>query len=180
MFNRFLVVVGLVAVLAIGLQVAGVHIPWEIIGIGGGGACCAMAFPQGFNVVDNLLKVTKALSNGAGTVSSDGIDTGNGPNGTFLVDHDFVIEAPALTTAMLPDDQTMIYHVYHDTDSAFGSETLLYSAAITQTGAGGAGAGAATKRLKLPSDVKQYVRVKAVKAGSGNASTVSLTASLRL
>lgn len=178
MFTRLLLTVGLTVLFTFALQVAGVDIPWEMI-FGGGGTCCAMAV-QGFGIVDNLLKVTKTLPNGAATVSSDGINTGNGPTATFLVEHDLIIEAPAVNTTQLPDTQTLIYHVYHDTDSAFGSETLLYSAVITQTGAGGAGAAAASKRVKLPSDVKQYVRIKAIKSGSGDASGASLTATLKL
>jgi hypothetical protein len=72
----------------------------------------------------------------------------------------------------------MKYEVFHDTDSAFGSEVSLFSTVLTQTGASSAGCAAATKRVTLPSDVKRYIRVKAVGSTTGDASASSFTASL--
>lgn len=125
------------------------------------------------NIRDALLTVSKALSNGAGTVTSDGIDLGLTSRSDFVARAELLIEAPALTTTLLPDTETMKYSLYHDSDPAFGTETVLDTDALVQTGAGGAGAVAATKRVGIPSDVKAYVRFKAVKTGTGNASTVS-------
>ena len=49
-------------------------------------------------------------------------------------------------------------------------------AAMEVTGAGGAGAAAATRRLRLPPDVRRYLRAKAaVEAGGGNNTAKSLT-----
>jgi hypothetical protein len=136
---------------------------------------------MGFQLNDNdsAVKVTKALPNGAATVAADGFDLGHGTEGDFLAECELEIAAPALAVADLADAATMIYHVYHDVAVAFGSETLLMSAVITQTGAGGAGAAAQTVSVRLPVDVKRYVRVKAVNSGAGDASDKSLTARLR-
>lgn len=131
------------------------------------------------NLKDAVLEVTKALPNGAAAVNSAGIDLGVAASDLLLAECELVIEAPALATADLPDAQTMTYKVQHDTDSAFGTAVDLFPSAIVQTGAGGAGAAAATKRLRLPSDVKRYIRVVATNSGAGDASDKSLTAGLR-
>lgn len=132
----------------------------------------------GFLVKDKSLSVAKALPNGAATIATDGIDLGLSSKADNHLPLELLIEAPALATAELPDTKTMKYEVYHDSDSAFGTETSLYGVVLTQTGAGGGGAAAATKRVALPSDVKRHLRVKAVNDGAGNASGKSVTASL--
>lgn len=131
-----------------------------------------------FMMKDDLLRITRALPNGIATVASTGFDLGHGTRGAFLTPCELLIESPALTTAQLPDTKTIIYDVYHDTASDFSSETLLFSAVLTQTGAQSAGAAAASVQRRLPAEVKRYVRVKASNSGSGNASTVSATLSL--
>jgi hypothetical protein len=75
----------------------------------------------------------------------------------------------------LPNSETVKYTVQHDDDSAFGTVADLYPDVLTQTGAGGAGAAAASKRYAIPVDCKRYIRVKAVNSGAGNASAKSLT-----
>jgi hypothetical protein len=129
---------------------------------------------------DSDLQETLALPNGAATTAqSTGFDLGNG---TDLASHggvcELLIEAPALTTAELPDAETMTYDVYHDDSSDFSGETLLHSAALVQTGAGGAGDAAASKRVGIPSDVKRYLRIKATNSGAGDASGSDATSSL--
>lgn len=128
-----------------------------------------------FSLKDEELAITLALPNGIATVASDGFDLGHGTNGDFLANCELLIEAPALVVGDLANGDTVIYDVYHDTDSAFGSETLLMDNVITQTGAGGAGAAAATAQVRLPVDVKRYVRVKASNSGAGDASDKSAT-----
>jgi len=130
---------------------------------------------MGYQVKDALLKATKALPNGAATVYSSGLDLGHGSRGDFLAAAEFKVSAPALTTGQLPDTKTMTYSVQHDDDPAFGTAADLYPGVIVQTGAGGAGAAAATFTARLPLDVKRYVRVKAVNSGAGDASGASLT-----
>jgi hypothetical protein len=129
-------------------------------------------------LADVELTVTKALPNGAATIYTDGIDLGKSANGLHLAECELEISAPALVVGDLADAATMKYSVEMDTDSAFGSITALFADILTQTGAGGAGAAAATKRVRLPSDVERYIRVKAVNSGAGDASDKSVTAKL--
>lgn len=134
-----------------------------------------LAVGMAFALKDAKLKVTKALPNGAASITTDGIDLGHGTRGRFLANGELLISAPALTTAELPDGQTITYSVEHDTASGFGTVATLYAEVLKQTGAGGAGAAAAEVRVRPPSNVKRHVRVKATKAGAANASTKSVT-----
>jgi hypothetical protein len=111
---------------------------------------------------------------------TDGIDLGQSAQGDWR-SHcgELLIEAPALAVGQLANGETMKYEIFHDTDSAFGSEVSLYGTPnLTQTGAGGAGAAAATKRVALPSDVKRYVRLKATNSDALDCSGADMTLSL--
>jgi len=130
---------------------------------------------MGHAVKDTLLKVTKALPNGAATVYSDGIDLGHGSKGDFLANAEFKISAPALTTTQQPNAKTLTYSIQHDDDPAFGTVADLYPSVLVQTGAGGVGCAAAEFAARLPVDVKRYVRVKAVGSATGDSSAASLT-----
>ncbi len=133
-------------------------------------------FPQ---LRDAALKQTKALPASATNAVTDGFQVSvTGYNHDWNTRAELYIEAPALTTGELPDAQTMTYIVEHATDAAFTIPVSLYGTVLTQTGAGGNGAAAATKRIALPSDVYAFVRVKATKSGSGSAATKSVAASL--
>jgi hypothetical protein len=121
---------------------------------------------------------TKALPNGAATVSSDGFDLGVGSKGDVGGNFELQIEAPALVVGDLGNGDTMKYDVYHDTAVGFGTEALLMRDVIVQTGAGGAGAAAATARVRLPVDCNRYVRVKATNSAAGDASDKSMTVRL--
>jgi hypothetical protein len=129
----------------------------------------------GFATKDAQLTKTKALPNGAATTNSDPIDLGATSRSDFVADHEVLISAPALTTTELADTQTIKYTLEHDSDSAFGGAATVpgFADVITQTGAGGAGAAAATHRGKLPTNVKRFIRLKQVKTGASNASTSS-------
>ena len=133
---------------------------------------------QGFLVGDAALKRTLTLPNGAATTVTDGIDTQNSARGSFQANTEVLVEAPLLGATPLPDTQTITYQLFHDTAVGFGSETLLATLGV-QTGAGGAGAAAATFRIRLPTTVKRYVRAKAVKTGAANASASAAAVSLR-
>lgn len=136
-----------------------------------------LAVGTAFQVRDKSLTVSKALSNGAGAVYTDGIDLGHGTHPqVMLPNFEIEIDAPALTTTLLPNSETMTYDIQHDDDPAFGTVATLLTAVVVQTGAGGVGAAAieATK-ARLPSSVKRYIRMKVTKTGTGNASTVSGT-----
>ncbi len=125
---------------------------------------------------DAELQVTKALPNGAATVNSGSIDLEHSTNGVHVADCELLIEAPALATADLPDTKTMTYDVEHSDDDSSWSD--LANGVLVQTGADGAGAAAATARVRLPSTVKRYVRAVATNSGAGDASDKSVTAGL--
>jgi len=129
-----------------------------------------------YAVKDALLTVTKALPNGAAAVSSDGIDLEHSTNGQHLANCELLIESPALLTGDLADAATLTYDIE---DSADGSSyAAIAKGVLVQTGAGGEGADAASKRFRLPSAVRQHVRFTATKAGAGDASDKSGTMSL--
>lgn len=131
-----------------------------------------------YRIEDAALKRTFALPNGAATTNSTGIDLESNPGGSFVADTEVVINAPALTTTEIGDTQTITYSLRHSDAADFSGDSELLGGLIVQTGAGGAGAAAAEKRVRLPSDVKRYVRLRAVKTGASNASTASATAKL--
>jgi len=129
-----------------------------------------------FQLKDAKFIETKALSNGAGSVNSDGFDLGQmTARGARLPEVEGKITAPALTTTQLPDSETMTYKVEHADQSNYGDAVTLYDAVLVQTGASGEGAAAASARYRIPSDCKRYVRIVATKTGTGDCSTVSLT-----
>jgi len=88
---------------------------------------------------------------------STGIDLGGGTN---FAAAELLIDAPALTTAQLPDDKTIDYAIQTDDNAAFNSPTLVVDKCLTQTGAGGAGAAAAAARVGIPSSIQRYVRLR--------------------
>lgn len=149
------------------LGAAGEHFAATLLGVGALGMVGSL-------IKDAALKVTKALPNGAATIYSDGIDLESGASGNLL-GIEVLLTAPALATADLGDAATMTYTLQMDSDVAFGSATDVYGVVLTQTGAGGAGAAAATKRIALPSNCERYIRVKAVNSAAGDASDKSLT-----
>lgn len=132
----------------------------------------------GYGVRDAALKVTKALPNGAANVTSDAIDLGKTSAGDFVANVEFLLSAPALTTAQQPDAKTMIYDVLVSDNADMSVPTTLIAGAITQTGAGGAGAAAATYKFKLPTNTKRYLAIKATGSAVGDSSAKSLTLEL--
>lgn len=138
----------------------------------------ALGTVASYSFGDGNLTTTKALPSGASAVTSDGIDLGEGTTGTFTTPCEFVLSAPAVTTAMLGDAATIKYDVITSANADMSSPVTLQATILTQTGAGGAGAAAATKRFRVPTDTLRYVAVKATKSATGDASTVSMTLSL--
>lgn len=128
-------------------------------------------------VKDALTYKSRALPNGAATVTmAAGIDTGKSTTqGHQPGNVEYLLTAPALTTAQLADAQTMKYDILFSATEALGSPTVYITAAITQTGAGGAGAAAQTFRFRAPSDGLRYVGARATKSGAGDASGATFT-----
>lgn len=132
-----------------------------------------------FGFGDALLKKTKALPTGASAVTSDSIDLQHTGLGSNVADYEFLVEAPAVTTGMLGDAATIKYDLMTSDSSDMSSPTTAIKEVIVQTGAGGAGAAAATQRVRLPTDCKRYVAIKATKSATGDASSVSVTLSMK-
>jgi hypothetical protein len=141
------------------------------------GLCLAMWAANVPAVRDALAKVTAALPNGAATVyTTTGIDTETTTTGAHLSGVEFLLTAPALVVGDLGNGDTMKYSILTDTVNPIdGSSTVLFADCIVQTGAGGAGAAAATFRFRLPSDAGRILGVKAVNSAAGDASDKSLT-----
>lgn len=131
-----------------------------------------------FNLKDAQLQTTDALPNGAATAYSTVQDLQNGGHGDFVAPCEILLTAPALNVTQQPDNKTLKYTIQSSVDSAFTSPIDEYTDVITQTGAGGAGAAAATFRCRLKTSVKRYLRVKMVGSASGNSSTASLIVNL--
>lgn len=130
-----------------------------------------------YGVRDAATKLTKALPNGAAsTTPSAGIDLQNSSRGDFSADVEFLLSAPALTTGEAPDTRTCTYDIIHSDNADLSSPVTLMPGVIVQTGAGGAGAAAATYRFKAPTNVKRYLGCKATGGTSfGNASGKNMT-----
>jgi len=131
-------------------------------------------------VQDATFVESKALGTADATVQTTGFDLGAmSDRGVFEAGVELEISAPALNTTQLPNADTCTYSVEHDDAVGFGTVAILADKVLVQTGAGGAGAAAAIAKFKLPSDVKRYVRVKAVLAGgTGDCSAASMVVSL--
>lgn len=149
---------------------------WDTVAFFSGGSLFAVG--MAFTVRDAQLKQTKALPSGASSVYTDGFDLGHGSKGDFLADVELLISAPALAVGQLANGSTMKYSVQHDTDPAFGTAVVLHTDVITQTGAGGVGAAAATQSVRLPVDVNRYVRIRVTNSAAADASAAAVTAEL--
>jgi hypothetical protein len=126
-------------------------------------------------VQDYSTRITKTLPASNTVAYSAGLDLGHTTNGRVPIGTEVRIKAPAILTTALTDGATMIYKLQMDTDPAFGSPTDFYGAVLlTQTGAGGAGAAAAEKRVALPSDCERYIRLAATANTNLDASAHSM------
>lgn len=131
----------------------------------------------GYNVKDAELQQSESLPNGANTTTTDPIQLHSGAaKSAFLAECALLLSAPALGATPLPDGQTVTYSIEHS--DTIDSGYTAVSPSVVQTGAGGAGAAAATLRICPPDDVKKFVRGKAVKTGAGNASASTFTLEL--
>jgi len=123
-------------------------------------------------IQDFDLTVTTALPAAAANVDSASIDLeAIGP--AALESVELEISLPA--TPDLTDDDTITLTIQDSADdSTFASVEEL--ATLVVTGAGGAGAAAATRKVRLPSSTKRYINVNAaVLTGGGDNTDVSFT-----
>jgi hypothetical protein len=132
-----------------------------------------------FALRDNTLKTTRALPSGASSVTqAAGFDVGNSSRGDLLANAELLISAPALAVGQLANGSTMKYDVVMSVNSDLSSPTIIAKEVLVQTGAGGAGAAAATARFRLPTNCARYVGVKATNSAAADASAASLTSEL--
>ena len=125
---------------------------------------------------DAQLSVSRALPNGAASVTSTAIDTKKTTaQGAQPGDVEFRINAPAMNTTEMPDAKTMIYDVIMSDNSDLSSPTTLYDNLITQTGAGGVGCAAKPQKFRLPTDAKRYIGFTATGSAAGNSTTATAT-----
>ncbi len=132
---------------------------------------------MGLALKDTQVKGTRALPSAASTtVDGAAIDLGHSSFGDFVAETEFKLSAPAVNTTMAPDTRTFTYSILHSDNSDLSSPTVLIASCIVQTGAGGAGAAAATYTFRVPVDVKRYIGARVVSgASTADASTVSAT-----
>jgi len=123
-------------------------------------------------IKDFNLTVTTALPAAAANADSDSIDMGSAGSAA-LESIELEISIPA--TPDLTDDDTITLTVQDSADdSTFATVTELEPLVVT--GAGGAGAAAASIKYRLPSSTRRYINVNAaVLTGGGDNTDVSYT-----
>jgi hypothetical protein len=115
---------------------------------------------------------TTALTANASAASSTGLQVSGG--GEFVAGHTFTLAIPALTTGMLPHNETMTYSVETSTAASGGTWTTLIPVIAQQVGSASAGAAGSTMKFRTPDSTLPFVRVTATpSAGAGDAHTVS-------
>jgi len=132
---------------------------------------------MGYAVKDALVKNTRALPGAASTtVDGAAIDLGHSGKGDYLANGEFKLSAPAVNATMAPDTRTFTHKIIHSDNADLSSPSVLIENAIVQTGAGGAGAAAATYTFRPPVDVKRYIGARIISgASTADASSVSDT-----
>jgi hypothetical protein len=131
-----------------------------------------------FSLKDTLLKLTRALPAAASTsvTTTSAIDLGHGTRGNPLFNGELLVSAPAVTTTMAPDTRTLTYDLISSASSDLSGPTTVVAGIIVQTGAGGAGAAAATARYKPHSASQRYFGLKVTSGASiTDSSAVSAT-----
>jgi hypothetical protein len=128
-----------------------------------------------FAITDMELRSSRALPTGASAVTATGLDLGHGTTGRNVADYEFLLTVPALAVGQLANGSTMTYAIVTSASSDMSSPTVLNSAALVQTGAGGAGAAGNTLRFRLPTNCQRYVSVRATNSAAADASAASYT-----
>lgn len=133
-------------------------------------------------ILDGNTIITVTLPSAASTtVNGTSIDLGDALAGvpyptTEIVN--LVVLAPALSTTILPDTRTMSYVIADSADNS--SFTAIGTLATqVQTGAGGAGASAATYTFKLPPGTRRYIRLQ-ITSGASTTDASSKSATFEL
>ncbi|MFO1046033.1 MAG: hypothetical protein U0941_30005 [Planctomycetaceae bacterium] len=130
------------------------------------------------SVKDALLVSTiAALPVGAATVVGTAVDMRVTSRGQILATGEFLIEAPALAVGALPDTKTITYDIIHSDNADLSSPVVVCAGALVQTGAGGVGAAAATRRFRPATDAKRYHGLRATGVATVSAAAAAATMS---
>lgn len=129
------------------------------------------------SIQDALLTVATALPAAAANVSSVGIDLGQ-PT-AFPINEKVELELSVPATPSLVDAKTIIY-TFQDSADNITFAAIPELATLTSTGAGGVGAAAVLRNVKLPSSTRKFVGVNAaVLAAGGSNIAISFTVKLK-
>lgn len=153
----------------------------QVLGELFGFAVLGASFSGGFGVQDNNYSQTLALPSAANTTvtANTSLDTEASSIADFIAYCELLLTAPALNTTQLPNAATMTYNVVASANSNLAGAVVITGgqSVIVQTGAGGAGAAAATGRIRLPSNIGatgRYIGLQEVGAvTNGNCAAAS-------
>lgn len=115
---------------------------------------------------DAQMEVTKALPAANANNLSDAIDLTQG--GDVPENVEIEIVAPAVPS--LADTKTATYTI-HESDDNSSYAAAPWCPTITQTGASGAGAAAATLRVRPPQGAKRYIKLRQAVVADGGDNT---------
>lgn len=129
---------------------------------------------------DALLKLTRALpASTTAVTTASSIDTGKSTDlGKQLADVEFLLTAPLVTTAQLPDAKLFTYDILVSDNADLSDPTTLIENCIVQTGAAAAGAAGTTYRFRLPSTAARYLGFNVTPSASGTGDASAATATL--
>lgn len=119
------------------------------------------------NITDALLTKTTALPAAAATANGESIDLGQAGDAS-IESIEVQVAIPALANLADTKSATLTIQDSAD-DSTFAAVTGLSTLAVT--GAGGAGAAASSRKVKLPSTVRRYIRASVAVDASGGDNT---------
>lgn len=127
------------------------------------------------NIVDATYYTTFALPSSASSSTNQTTPFDLGADTLKPENVEAEISVPALSATIVPDTRTVTLIIETCAATNFSSiDQTLYSEAFA--GAGGAGIGAKTKRVRLPSNCARYVRAKVTfGASTTDGSAVSAT-----
>jgi hypothetical protein len=128
-------------------------------------------------VRDAGLVSTVVLPAGATTTIGSAVNLNVSSRGQLIQNGEFLIEAPALLTAQLPDTKTITYDVIMSANPDLSSPVVVAPGVLQQLGAGGVGCAAATFRFRPASNGLQYWGLRATGiatvAASGSSAKMS-------
>lgn len=124
-------------------------------------------------LLDANLTKTKALPAAGASAATDAIDLGS--TTLSVAGDNLEVQIVLPSTPALADTKTITLTL-QDSADGINFAAIPGLATLVVTGAGGAGAAAASRSLRLPSTTRQYIRLNAaVESAGGNNTGVSTT-----